>query len=237
MKYSDYLDVSQAPDIESFRTQVLRFANYLDFGLMSAILLLEQVDKPPTSASVDNVPAAWAEAFHSVEDGQRDPVLQWVQKRSTPIAYDSQTYADAAAGDLWEQQAAYGYRTGVATAVSLPHGWRFLLGFDREQALPAAEQRRLRLLADLQLLATHAQEAAMRLLLPAKRATAQIPDLSEREREVLRWIRDGKSRWAIGQILGVSENTVKFHLGNAMRKLEAGSGQAAALRAMTFKLI
>ncbi|WP_225131425.1 MULTISPECIES: LuxR C-terminal-related transcriptional regulator [unclassified Bradyrhizobium] len=47
--------------------------------------------------------------------------------------------------------------------------------------------------------------------------------LSERERQCLRWIEEGKSSWAIGVILNVSENTVNFHVKNARRKLETSS--------------
>ncbi|WP_247360306.1 MULTISPECIES: LuxR family transcriptional regulator [unclassified Bradyrhizobium] len=47
--------------------------------------------------------------------------------------------------------------------------------------------------------------------------------LSEREKDCLRWVEEGKSSWEIGVILRVSENTVNFHLKNAMRKLETNS--------------
>ncbi|MET4323480.1 DNA-binding CsgD family transcriptional regulator [Bradyrhizobium sp. RT5a] len=49
-----------------------------------------------------------------------------------------------------------------------------------------------------------------------------VPDvvLSAREKQCLRWVEEGKSSWEIGVILRVSENTVNFHLKNAMRKLE-----------------
>lgn len=36
-------------------------------------------------------------------------------------------------------------------------------------------------------------------------------------------VEEGKSSWEIGVILRVSENTVNFHLKNAMRKLETNS--------------
>jgi LuxR family quorum-sensing system transcriptional regulator CciR len=48
---------------------------------------------------------------------------------------------------------------------------------------------------------------------------AAVPRLSHRERECLSWSAQGKSAWAIGMILGVSENTVNFHIKSAMRKL------------------
>ncbi len=48
---------------------------------------------------------------------------------------------------------------------------------------------------------------------------AQRPNLSAREIEVLRWIKDGKSYAEIGQIINISSKTVEFHIANALRKL------------------
>ncbi len=44
--------------------------------------------------------------------------------------------------------------------------------------------------------------------------------LSKREREVLNWLREGKSSWDISQILHISERTVIFHIENIKKKLD-----------------
>lgn len=46
------------------------------------------------------------------------------------------------------------------------------------------------------------------------------PRLSPREREVLSWTAQGKSTWDVGEILGVSQQTVATHLKNAKVKLD-----------------
>jgi DNA-binding CsgD family transcriptional regulator len=45
--------------------------------------------------------------------------------------------------------------------------------------------------------------------------------LSDREREVLEWLKQGKTSWDISVILDISERTVNFHANNIMRKLGA----------------
>lgn len=45
--------------------------------------------------------------------------------------------------------------------------------------------------------------------------------LTPKEIEVLKWVKQGKSTWDISTILGISERTVKFHVGNIMQKLDA----------------
>lgn len=54
------------------------------------------------------------------------------------------------------------------------------------------------------------------------------PDLSARESEVLRLLSEGQSNQEIGEQLGISERTVRFHLRNIYDKLGLKRGQAIA---------
>ena len=79
----------------------------------------------------------------------------------------------------------------------------------------------------LERLVPHLHQALLRLtFLPS----AANPLLSQREREVLLWIKEGKTNWEISRILRVSEQTVKFHVANILRKLDTSTrGQAVAV--------
>lgn len=46
-----------------------------------------------------------------------------------------------------------------------------------------------------------------------------LSSLTPREREILQWLAEGKSNWAIGVIVGCCEETVKKHLQHVYRKL------------------
>jgi DNA-binding CsgD family transcriptional regulator len=45
--------------------------------------------------------------------------------------------------------------------------------------------------------------------------------LTVKELECLRWCKEGKTNWEIGEIMSTSEKTIEFHLSNAIRKLGA----------------
>lgn len=47
-----------------------------------------------------------------------------------------------------------------------------------------------------------------------------VSGLSEREHEILHWVRSGKTNMEIGMILGISPNTVKNHLKRIFQKLD-----------------
>jgi DNA-binding CsgD family transcriptional regulator len=61
--------------------------------------------------------------------------------------------------------------------------------------------------------------------------------LSGREKEVLLWLKHGKSSWEISVILEISESTVNFHVKNAMRKLNSVSRTQAVAVALENGLI
>jgi DNA-binding CsgD family transcriptional regulator len=68
-------------------------------------------------------------------------------------------------------------------------------------------------------------------------AAKQASELSDREKACLSLAAVGKSSWEIGRILCISENTVIFHIKNAMRKLGANSRTLAAFKAVELGLI
>jgi DNA-binding CsgD family transcriptional regulator len=61
--------------------------------------------------------------------------------------------------------------------------------------------------------------------------------LTERELEILRWCKDGKTRPEIGEILSISSKTVEYHLGNVMNKLGATNQITAVVIAIQRGLI
>ena len=61
--------------------------------------------------------------------------------------------------------------------------------------------------------------------------------LSPREKEVLTWIKQGKSTWDISVLLKISERTVKFHVSNIMQKLGASTRAHAAAIAIEQGLV
>ncbi|WP_314963972.1 LuxR C-terminal-related transcriptional regulator [Bradyrhizobium lupini] len=61
--------------------------------------------------------------------------------------------------------------------------------------------------------------------------------LSAREKECLRWVEEGKSSWEIGGILRISQNTVDFHIKNAMRKLDVTTRIQCAIKARRLGLL
>ncbi len=56
--------------------------------------------------------------------------------------------------------------------------------------------------------------------------------VTPRETQILGWVAAGKSDWAIGRILRISDKTVNFHVENAKRKFGVGTRLQAVIAAM-----
>jgi DNA-binding CsgD family transcriptional regulator len=65
----------------------------------------------------------------------------------------------------------------------------------------------------------------------------RILPLTPQELECLRWCKEGKTNWEIGEILAISEKTAEFHLGNAMRKLGANNRITAVVISIKLGII
>jgi len=233
MKLQRFLDISEAGSLQSFEKQLIEFAGELDFGIVAAALVVDRPGNESTFFSLGNGPAEFAEAAKSVEDSKRDPVLKRLKHMSVPFVYNQSLYVGEGAGDLWEQQAAFGYKNGISVALHLPGNKHFLLGVDRDAPMPEDETKVVRLLADLQLAAVHAQDAAVRLL----GTQVAVPTLSERELEVLRWSMEGKTASEVAQILGIATSTVNYHVGRVLVKLEVENKHHAVLKAINLGLL
>lgn len=238
MHLDRYFAISQSNDISSFETQLVGFANDMDFPLISGALVVDQpaIGSRPVFLSFGNTPDAFIKISQDYNDSVRSPVNKLLKRLSVPIMYDQQLYTENDAGDIWEKHAPFGYKTGIAVALHLPGHKHFLLGVDRPDPLPKDQRQLTRLMADLQLLAVHAQSAASTLLIPDE-DEEEPPKLTPRELEVLRWTMAGKSAWAVGEILGVTEHAVNFHMRSIFRKLGVSSKHHAVLKAVRFGLI
>ena len=233
----DFQQLGLSKDRASFEAGLVAIAQSLDFEIASAAFFVDRPGQEPLLELIGNIPKGWSESARDVDGLARDPVMQRMRHSGLPFAYDKQLYEAEGAGDLWEAQAPFGYRTGIAIAMHMAGGRHFFLGVDRSQALPAERGAANRLVADICLLAVHAQEAARRVLLADTPQPAPAQRLTRREIEVLNWTKEGKSAWAVGQILSMSEATVQSHLRNVRRKMGVSSKHQAILRAISLGLI
>lgn len=204
---------------------------------MTASVVVDHLVGDAEFAWVDNAPAAYREGRENRDTAKRDPVMQHCKRSSLPITWSQATYIQAGQGDVWAEQARFGYRHGICYAMHLPEGRHFLFGVDRDQPLPGDSAQTTRMVASLLMFAVYAQDASMRILLPGLSARQEPPRLTPRERETMQWTLEGKTAWEVGRILGIAEDTVARHAHSATQKLGCANKHHAAVRALRLGLI
>jgi len=236
MLQSGYATVTQAGTPEELLSEIVRFTHQLEFETVSATVVIDHLLGDTEFLSVHNAPPAYSSVISDLEKARRDPVTQHCKKKSLPIIWGQSTYTDVGLGDAWEEQAHHGYGQGIAMALHLPHGRHFLFGIERDKPLPTDASELSRVVADVQLLAVYAQDAASRILVPAE-IVSDVPALTPRELEAMRWTMEGKTAWEVGSILGISERTAVLHVNNAMHKLDCVNKHQAVLKALRLGIL
>jgi DNA-binding CsgD family transcriptional regulator len=221
---------------EELLSRVVQFTHRLEFETVTLMVVADRPCGASEFASIDNAPAPFNESLEYTQGGECDPVMQHCKKLSLPIVWDQDTYVAADKAREWEHQAQFGYRNGIAVAIHLPDRRHLFLGVDRRQPMPSNARKVMRMVAELQLFAVCAIDAAMTVL-QRRVADVDVPRLTPRELECLRWTMEGKTSWEVGRILGISEQTAVKHTNNATHKLGCVSKVQAVAKAFRLGLI
>ena len=88
MRLQDYTDISEAPDIRALETRLVKFANELDFGIISGALFVEHAAARVSSFYLGNTPDAFSSTFADASIGKRDPVMRRLKRLSAPFVYE-----------------------------------------------------------------------------------------------------------------------------------------------------
>lgn len=164
----------------------------------------------------------------------------WLAEGGNPTAF-SVSGTTAGPGRIAVELEALGLGSALAHGIPSPQAGCGAYCFFSFVALSRVPQPRD---ADLvQALVPHLFGSYCRALLkdrpPASMADASYSDaiITEREVEIMRWVREGKSNQEIGMILSISPLTVKNHVQKILRKLQANNRAQAVSKAIALKLL
>lgn len=172
-------------------------------------------------------PPGWIALYQQRNFISVDYVVAEARRRIAPFTWleaKSERTLSRAEQDLWDTAVEWGWTDGFSVPMHGPGGYFGLVAMaGKHQPMPPELRGRLHLIAFL----THERCRALTgLAVVAPPQAAFTP----RELECLRWVAAGKTDPEIGTILGVSQTTVKFHVDQAKRKLDASSRPQAVAR-------
>lgn len=187
----------------------------------------------PAVAMFNNYPSEWQKRYAERGYLDVDPTVAHGRRNTLPIVWSDELFRSAQ--EMWEEARAHGLHAGWAQSsrdISGAIGMLTLARSDEQLSKGELAQYDNR----MAWLTQYTHVAMCRLLLPK-----YVPEIgvimTDREKEVLCWTAEGKTANEIGQILGVSERTVNFHINNIVAKLGASNKTQAAVKAAMLGLL
>lgn len=173
-------------------------------------------------------PTEWLKHYMEENYAQHDPILkihlgsgpvQWQERFSRAKGKEERKFIAEAA--------TVGLESGVTfSAASKRNNLGCIFSVSGKDA--SAD---LNLVAMLECLTPHLHQAAVRIANLAPATPSSMP-LSQREYDIFHWMSRGKTNWEIATILDICERTVKFHVANVIRKLNANNRTHAIVLGM-----
>ncbi len=182
-----------------------------------------------------NYPMAFRDIYRANSYHLQDPILAACRSRMIPLTWDDVAENEAIPGDreVLSLAADFGLQNGFTVPIHTPSGARVVISLSSDAPKPEFAAMVAEHQHALHVMALHFHEHMERKL--AEMAVVEAPPvkLSPREIECLQWTADGKTAWEISKILGISENTVNFHIKNSMAKLDVHSKTHAVAKAVS----
>lgn len=224
-----------ALNMEQIKAHFLEVSKQLGFDSFVYALRVPTNFSNAQVIMLDGYPEGWVKRYFEAAYYESDPVMAWCIREILPIRWSDLILEPGSAAEAMMLDAAeYGLRDGVTMPVHSPQGELGILSLSLDAPPERARAITETALPIIQLLATHLHQAVRRLGSLSQEVDS---NLTMRERECLTWAADGKTSNEIAQLLGISDNTVNFHLNNAMQKLDVVSRQHAIGKASFQRLI
>jgi DNA-binding CsgD family transcriptional regulator len=194
------------------------------------------IQEPAYHGKICGYPEDWMRHYQANNYQDIDPIRKEVMLSQRIFTWEKtnhyQPYNTKESRMMHEAEDA-GLRDGVA--VSLQNTFNEIVAFGFASSSGGVELS-TETLCSLKLLSIQFYDCYQRL--KSLRPTAGFRvHLTNREKEILQWVAQGKSNTVIGDILNISERTVNFHLQQAYQKLHTCSRTTAVLKAIRLGLI
>jgi LuxR family transcriptional regulator, quorum-sensing system regulator BjaR1 len=171
-------------------------------------------------------PKEWYQHYNAAGHFRHDPCVAYSRYMADSFLWTdvSRDNLEAPARLVMDEAAEFGLRQGICVPIHAPFALPGVVTVAGEFTDLEPATRHI-----VGLVARQAMQSVLRLHSGA--GAPPKPVLSRREREILRWVADGKTAWEIARILSLSVYTVQTHQRSARQKLDAANNAHAVVKA------
>lgn len=225
--------MADAQDEQDVFRKIEASAQALEFAFCAYGLRMPLRFSNPKTILLNNYSPEWQQRYADQGYLSVDPTVLHGRRSQTPLVWSEQVFSSAR--KLWDEAQSFGLRVGWAQSNLDVDGGFGMLSLARASvplspAELAVKEVKMRWLA-------HITHLTLSRIFAGRQSAQTAPELTAREIEVLKWTADGKTSGEISDLLVVSENTVNFHVKNAVLKLQVANKTAATVRAAMLGLL
>ncbi|WP_303849453.1 LuxR family transcriptional regulator [Seleniivibrio woodruffii] len=213
-------------DVESFHELIMDFASYIGFRYVLYCYSISTYDSGYKINMVNlSNPVKWMQEYDEQDFLECDPVRSEMERRLKNgarlsfirwDAYDEKVPLQEQ--NVIDRRKHYGLEYGCSVYDdSENRDFAFLISFADKKRKPDDRTEMM-----CRLVVTHLMTTRKRLDM-----LVLFNSLTKKETAIAEWLMKGKTNWEIAKILGISENTVKFHMKNIFVKLCVTNRQQA----------
>lgn len=223
--------VECAPDPQALFGVVDAAAKSLGFDHCAVGVRLAVPVSRPRTFLMSSQPQDWQARYAAAGYLSMDPTVRNGSVSEAPQIWGDELFSEAPS--LWSEAQSAGLRHGWAQSSLDAVGLGSMITVSRSsEAITAAEiqdkQWKIQQLGHMAHLAFQQRLAG---------PYTQDVDLTDREKDVLRWAADGATSSKTAQALRVKADTVNFHVKNATAKLGTSGKTATVARALLMRLL
>ncbi|ACS83946.1 LuxR family transcriptional regulator [Musicola paradisiaca] len=206
-------------------------------GLKYAYLIMNK-RFPTDMVIISNYPSEWVNTYKKRNYNSIDPVILTAVNKVSPFSWNDNMVRNSRLKlpQLFEHARQYDICNGYTFVLhdQNNHMATLSLAADNIENMIHGNQEKLQML----LIATHEKTLSLyRELAESRQHRSNDMLFSERENDILYWASMGKTYQEIALILGIKTSTVKFHIGNVVRKLGVTNAKHAIRMGIEMNLI
>lgn len=228
----DFIECAVAGrNLEDVKARFIQIVDRLGFEHFACCSHVDPLNPPDGAVLLHNYPHEWRCELYDRGLYRIDPVLQYAERTLIPFHWNDPAFLQALDNRqhaMLKRARDYGLHYGFTVPIHLP--WRPVLAKASCSVVTTSIRMAPVNYQVIQLTSLYLYNAI------SQRTRCAHPvhqiSLSERERQCLELVAQGKSDWIIGQLLNISEHTVHRYIETAKRRLGVSTRVQAILRAI-----
>lgn len=220
-----------SPSPDRLAAEFLKTIRVLGFRHFACCSHVDPFQPPPAAVMLHNYPGGWVRTYSEAKLYESDPVLKRAETTALPFFWDG-TFQSAPITKSQRTMMADAAGYGINHGYTVPLLLSWLPGSLRASCtvIPDSEHLDSSNYLAIEVAATYLHFRVSRAHAPWLAATPV--ELTQRERECLALVAQGKGDWIIGRVLGLGESTVHYHIEQLKRRLRVATRSQAVVQAL-----